>query len=61
MVIHTVKKHHVYLEWICTEGRAKKVIEYVKNQLEHTDEIEIWHIWMGMEVPAGQRTRKGTL
>ncbi len=47
--IYTVKKHHVYLEWICTEGRAEKVIEYVKNQLEHTDEIEIWHIWMGNE------------
>jgi len=46
--IYTEKKYAVYLEWCrYTEGRAKKIIEYIKENLKHTDEVEIWHIWMG--------------
>ncbi len=48
--IYTEKKYRCYLEWMLyTEGRSKKIIEYVKRHLEHTDEIEIWRIWMGNE------------
>lgn len=45
--IYTDKKYRVCLEWDYTEGRAKKIIQYVREHLEHTSELEIWHIWMG--------------
>ena len=46
--IRTEKKYAVYLEWnYYTEGRAKNIIEYIKENLKHTDEVELWHIWMG--------------
>lgn len=57
--IYTEKKHAVYLEWWrYTEGRAKKVIEYIKENLEHTDEVEIWHIWMGAGEAPTVHTKK---
>ncbi len=44
----TEKKYAVYLEWsYYTEGRAKNIIEYIKENLKHTDEVELWHIWSG--------------
>lgn len=46
--IYTEKKYAVYLEWWrYTEGRAKNIIEYIRENLEHADEVEIWHIWSG--------------
>ena len=46
--IFTEKKHAVSLEWHCyTEGRAGMVIDYIRENLRHTDEAELWHIWMG--------------
>lgn len=46
--IRTEKKYAVCLEWWrYTEGRAKNIIEYIKENLEHTDEVELWHIWSG--------------
>ena len=30
-----------------TEGRAKNIIEYIKENLRHTDEVELWRIWSG--------------
>ena len=46
--VRTEKKYAVYLEWsYYTEGRAKNIIEYIKENLEHTDEVELWHIWSG--------------
>lgn len=46
--VRTEKKYAVYLEWWrYTEGRAKNIIEYIKENLEHTDEVELWHIWSG--------------
>lgn len=46
--IYTEKEYAVYLEWNrYTEARAKKIIAYIKENLEHTDEVELWHIWMG--------------
>ncbi len=41
-----LQKHN--LEWAYyTEGRAQRIIEYIKENLRHTDEVEIWRIWMG--------------
>ena len=46
--IFTEKKHTVYLEWNhWTEGRARRVIDYMRDNLQYTDELEVWHIWMG--------------
>lgn len=48
--VYTEKTYRAYIEWaICTVGRCQKVIDYIRKQLEHTDEIELWNIWMGNE------------
>ena len=57
--IYTEKKYRTYIEWDCTEGRAKNVIDYIRNHLEHTEEIELWNIWMGNE--DRPRIRKRTI
>lgn len=45
---YTDKKYGVCLEWAYyTEGRAKLIIEYIKNALKYTDKVEIWHVWLG--------------
>ena len=33
---YTDKKNGVYLQWHYTEGRAKQLIEYMKNALQNT-------------------------
>lgn len=43
---YTDKKYGVCLEWNYTEGRAKKILEYIKSALEHEASIEIWHVWL---------------
>lgn len=43
---YTDKKYGVWLEWNYTDGRAKKILEYIKNALEHEAAIEIWHVWL---------------
>lgn len=45
--IYTEKKYRVSLDWRYSRGRAERVIQYVREHLKHTDELEIWHIWMG--------------
>lgn len=49
----TEKKYAVGIEWHAwTQGRARGVIEYIRDNLAHTDEVEIWYIWMGFgELP----------
>lgn len=32
-----------------TLGRAELLIQYLSEQLQHTTEIELWHIWMDNE------------
>ena len=44
---YTDKKHGVHLEWHYTDGRAKQLITYIKTALQHTDVVELWHIWLG--------------
>jgi len=41
---YTDKKYGVCLEWHYTDGRAKKILEYIENALEYEFSIEIWHI-----------------
>ena len=43
---YTDKKYGVYLEWDYTEGRAKQLIAYMKNALQDTASIELWHVWL---------------
>ena len=57
--VYTEKKYRAYIEWDCTGGCAKNVIDYIRNQLKRTDEIELWHIWMGIE--ERPRIRKRTI
>lgn len=45
--IYTEKKYQVGLEWDYSKGKAEKVIQYIKEQLKHTSEFEIWHAWVG--------------
>lgn len=49
--IRTEKKYCASLDWRYTKGRAQQVIAYIKELLEHTDEIEIWNIWLGIPYP----------
>lgn len=43
---YTAKKYGVYLEWNYTDGRAEKILAYIKNALEYDTTIEIWHVWL---------------
>lgn len=44
--LYTDKEYGVYLEWNYTDGRAKQIIEYIKNALQETDSIEFWLVWL---------------
>jgi len=49
--LKTDKKYKMFLEWYrYTDGRASEVIKYLKNNLENTDDIELWHIWLGNDI-----------
>ena len=43
---YTDKKYGVYLEWFYTDGRAKQIIEYIRNALQESDIIEFWRVWL---------------
>lgn len=43
---YTNKKYGVCLEWNCTDGRAERILEYIKENLKKTEEIELWHVWL---------------
>lgn len=40
------KDYGVYLEWNYTDGRAKQIIDYIKNALYKSDSIEVWLVWL---------------
>ncbi len=49
-------KHALALEWAyCTEGRAERLIEYIKEALRHTDLVELWRVWCGALDEVGER------
>lgn len=43
---YTEKPYGVWLEWRGTEGRANQLLQYIKKVLQHTDTIELWHVWL---------------
>ena len=44
---YTDKEYSVYLErTYYTEGRARLLLDYIKDILENTDSVEIWHVWL---------------
>ena len=46
---YTDRKYGVHLEWnYCTAGRAKQLIEYLKNALQDADSVELWRVWLGV-------------
>lgn len=53
------KVYFAELQWNYTPGRAQKVIEYLEEQLDGTDEIEVWHVWQDMDFD--HRVRKVTI
>ena len=44
---YTDMKYGVYLEWNYTDGRAEQILEYMRNALEETEQLEFWHVWLG--------------
>lgn len=51
--IYTTKKYQAQLEWdVYSEGRAERVVEYIRKHMESAEELEIWHVWLSScEVP----------
>jgi hypothetical protein len=45
--IYTEKKYRVRVEWDYTKGRAKKIIQYIREHLAQTPSLELWHVWVG--------------
>lgn len=43
---YTDKAHAVCLEWNYTPGGANRLIQYIKNALQRTDAVELWHVWL---------------
>lgn len=50
------KKCFSEIRWGYTEARAKQLVEYLKDQLKHLDEIEIWSIWLDDDESASIRS-----
>ena len=44
--LYADKKYGVMLEWNYTDGRAEQIIKYIKEALNNTDSIELWHVWL---------------
>ncbi len=44
--VYTDKKYGVSLEWNYTDGRARRIIEYIKTALNVTNSVELWHMWL---------------
>ena len=41
------KQYGASLEWEYTDGRAERIIEYIKDALRYTDCVELWRVWLG--------------
>lgn len=40
------KRYFSELHWMYTGTRAKQLVDYLKEQLNNLDEIEVWSIWL---------------
>ena len=43
---YTDKHFGVQLEWRYTPGRVERIINYIKEALQVSDVVELWHIWL---------------
>ena len=43
---YTTKKYGVYLEWYYTDGRAEQILKYIRETLNETESVELWHVWL---------------
>ena len=43
---YAAKKYGVYLEWNYTAGRAEQILKYIRDALEETELVELWHVWL---------------
>jgi hypothetical protein len=50
------KQHFSELQWHYTEKRAQQLINYLKEELKISDEIEIWSIWIDEHIPASTKS-----
>ncbi len=45
--LYCKKKYGVYLELPqFTDGRARKIMEYIRAALQQDDSVEIWNVWL---------------
>lgn len=44
------------LQWRYTNARAQQLVDYIIDQLQYVDEIEIWSIWLDEREPANITT-----
>ncbi len=44
---YTKMKYRASLHWVYTEKRAEQLLDYIKQHLQKTNEIELWKIWLG--------------
>lgn len=43
---YTDRKYGVQLAWHYTDGRAARIMEYIKIALQAAETVEIWRIWL---------------
>ena len=43
--VYTDKQYGVCLQWRSTQGRAARILEYIREILNHTETVEFWHVW----------------
>ena len=43
---YTDKEYGVYLEWNYTDGRAERILNYIRDALIKTKSVELWHVWL---------------
>jgi len=48
--IGTEKTFCAALEWSWSEENIKVVLDYIRSQMEETEELEIWSVWLGNDV-----------
>lgn len=59
---YTKKKYCAYVEWYYCTFNAEVMIEYIKNHLQNSRQIELWNVWMGEKsVPQIKKCRLGDI
>ena len=43
---YTGKKYGVWLDWNPTHGRAEQILNYIRDVLQRTEALELWHVWL---------------